>query len=262
VSEPADLLAITDLTFARGNRHVLEAVNWHVRSGDFAFVVGENGAGKTTLLKCLCQALTPKSGTIMLAGKPLSSRAPQEQARMISYLPQADHRVVPYQVRDYVAMGRYPYLNPWAGLTTADNEAIESAMLRVGVDHLAERIMTTLSGGERRKVSLAAALAQGAQTLLLDEPATFLDPKHQVDLQRILRQLNDDGITIIMVTHDLNTMAALGNNVLALRQGRVVYSGSKTEFLKPSPLKDTFSVEFDLQVDESGNCRIYPREPA
>jgi iron complex transport system ATP-binding protein len=152
-----------------------------------------------------------------------------------------------FEVATFVEMGRYPHVGPWAALRAADFEAVREALARTDTSHLAERSMSSLSGGERQRVLIAAALAQGGSILLLDEPTTFLDYRHQVQVVDLLERLHrDQGMTIVAATHDLNRMVAVADEVLALRDGGVVFHGSAEAAFDASTLESIYGTRFEL----------------
>ncbi len=163
----------------------------------------------------------------------------------MSYVPQADGRTLPFTVQEFVMMGRYPYLSPFSSVTRDDEEAVRQALVLTGTDEFAERTLATLSGGERQKVFIAAALAQGARILLLDEPTTFLDYRHQCEIQGILRRVNRERrSTIVAVTHDINIAVLWSERVLALKGGGVAYWGSAEGIMSNAILEDLYGMRF------------------
>jgi iron complex transport system ATP-binding protein len=247
-------LDVHELCFRRGRQDVLLEVTLSVTAGDFVSIVGPNGVGKTTLLKCLMRILTPSSGRVTVLGKELPAYHQRELARHMSYLPQSDHRVPPFTVYEYVMLGRYPHLSPFSRISAADEAVVQTVMDRIGVSAWKDRDLHSLSGGERQKVLIAAALAQGAEILLLDEPASFLDPKHQQEVFRTLGQLNADGVTIVMVTHDINSAALHSRSIVALQHGTVEFSGASEAFMQADVLRRVFDIDARF-VDHPQNGR-------
>jgi len=231
-------IEIRDFSFQLGKKQILRNVSFAVRQGEFLSIVGPNGAGKTTLIKCLDRILTGGTGEIDVFGRPLASYRQKELARRLSYVPQADGRVFPFTVEQFVLMGRYPYLNPFSSIGKDDREALSEAMDLTGTREFADRRLDTLSGGERQKVYIAAALAQGADVLLLDEPTTFLDYRHQAEIRELLaRARRQSGVTIVAVTHDVNLAALESDRIVALREGSVVFTGTPEEVMKSDVLE-------------------------
>ncbi len=163
----------------------------------------------------------------------------------MSYVPQADGRLLPFTVREFVMMGRYPHLSPFSATTPEDESAVERAMEMTQTAEFADRPLDTLSGGERQGALVAAALAQGARLLLLDEPATFLDPRHEEAMARLLRRVNrEGGVTIVAVTHDVNAAALRSDRVVALKGGAVVFAGTGRELMIDEALDLVYGKQF------------------
>jgi iron complex transport system ATP-binding protein len=232
---------------AYGGREVLHGVDLEVPSGQLLTVVGPNGAGKSTLLRALTGLVPAAAGEVTVAGTPLERLSRRDLARRLGYVPQADGRPLPFSVRSFVEMGRYPHLGRWGSLRAADLEAVRWALEVTGTAHLADRALDTLSGGERQLASIAAALAQGASTLLLDEPTSFLDYRHQVEVAGLLERLRvDPGLTIVTVSHDLNASLASADAVLALRDGRLAFHGPPRSILEPETLRAIYDVDLEV----------------
>jgi len=228
-------------------------VGFLVQQGDYLSIIGPNGAGKTTLLKCLDRIWTGATGSIRVHGRELADYAQKELARVMSYVPQADGRFFPFSVREFVMMGRYPHLSPFTSVGSDDEKVVDEALELTGMVSFCTRAVNTLSGGERQKLFIAAAVAQGAEILLLDEPTTFLDPKHQAEIHRVLRELNrSKGATIVSVTHDINSAALASNRILGLKEGSVVYDGPAADVMNNEVLSRIFDKEF-LFVEHPGS---------
>ncbi len=256
-------IAIRDLTCRLGGRAVLDGVSLDIPAGGSVAILGPNGAGKTTLLKCIARIVRPASGAIEILGKASASYAQRDLARVLSYVPQADARYLPFRVSEFVLLGRYPHLSPFSSLTPEDRRAADAAMDRTGTREFADRPIDTLSGGERQRVFIAAALTQGARILLLDEPATFLDYKHQVEVVELLRGLNrDEGVTLVSVTHDANDAALLGDHAIALKAGRVHFAGEISALLAEGVLESVFDTPFDRIAAPAGQILVRAREAA
>jgi iron complex transport system ATP-binding protein len=234
-------IAVRDFSFRLGKKQILRDVSFCVRAGEYLSIVGPNGAGKTTLLKCLDRIYTGGTGQIEIFSRPLASYGQKELARRVSYVPQADGRVFPFTVAEFVLMGRYPYLSPFSTITREDREAVRQALKQTATSKLADRQLDTLSGGERQKVYIAGALAQGADVLLLDEPTTFLDYRHQAEVRDLLARANrQSGVTVVAVTHDVNRAVLDSNRIVALREGTVVFSGSPTEIMRTDVIESIY----------------------
>jgi iron complex transport system ATP-binding protein len=246
------VIRIDRFSFSLGKKEILHDVTFDVHQGEYLSIVGPNGAGKTTLIKCLDRIYRHGSGRIEVFDKPLSQYHQKDLARLLSYVPQADGRVFPFTVEQFVLMGRYPYLSPFSSIGREDRQAVREALEETGTEEFAQRLLTTLSGGERQKVFIAAALAQGAQVLLLDEPTTFLDYHHQAEIRELLTRVNRaSGVTVVAVTHDVNRAALDSDRIVAIRAGSVVFCGRPDEIMKPAVLEAIYGTPF-LLVDHPG----------
>ncbi|MEW6747156.1 MAG: ABC transporter ATP-binding protein [Planctomycetota bacterium] len=258
----APAIVVEQLSHVIEGQRVLEKVSFTVERGEFWSIVGRNGAGKTTLLKCLNRIYTGWSGRIQIDGDPLDILSQKELARRVSYVPQPGEALSPFTVREFALMSRYPHLSPFTSIQPRDEQAVEEALTITETKPFAARSLTTLSGGERQKVFIAAALAQGAPIMLLDEPTTFLDYRHQVEVLRLLRRINREAsTTILAVTHDINTALRASDHVLALKNGRIVYLGSAQGVAGEATLARIYDVSFQFLIDpESGSAVVVPKE--
>ena len=257
------VLEVCDFSFRLGKKEILHEVSFTVRAGEYLSILGPNGAGKTTLLKCLDRIVRGGSGTVRILGQPLEQYRQRELARSISYVPQADGRLFPFTVEQFVLMGRYPYLSPFSAIGVEDHQAVREALELTGTTEFAERLLHTLSGGERQKVFIAAALAQGAQILLLDEPTTFLDYRHQAEIRDVLvRAQARSGMTIVAVTHDVNRAVLDSDRIMALREGRVVFWGTPAEVMQAEVLEQIYQTPLLLAPHpRTGMPIIIPHAP-
>ncbi|MBF0108471.1 MAG: ABC transporter ATP-binding protein [Magnetococcales bacterium] len=199
------IIRIEGLSLHLRGRVLLGDLSLDIHEGEHVAVVGPNGAGKTTLLRCINRILDPTRGEIRIRGKLQEKYRRRELACLLGYVPQFNGGCIPFSVREYVFMGRYPHLRPFCAPGPRDYAMVRDALSLTGTDGFSERPLASLSGGERQKVQIAAALAQGVELLLLDEPATFLDPKHTAEINTLLARINKErGLTLVTVTHDLN----------------------------------------------------------
>jgi iron complex transport system ATP-binding protein len=238
----AALLTARDLSVTLGGRSVLNDISLSLSSGHLVALVGPNGAGKTTLLRALA-GLVPSEGAIHVGGDALSSLSLRQRARRFGYLPQGHVVHWPLPARDIVALGRYPHgaMDP-ARLSPRDAEAVLRAMRATDVVEFSERRVTELSGGERSRVALARVLAVEAPVILADEPTASLDPRHQIDVMKNLRQAADKSALVIVVTHDLGLAARFADTVLVLSEGRLVSQGNAAEALSEQVMADVFRI--------------------
>ena len=233
-------------SFSYAEGAALQEISFTVRRGEFVTIVGPNGSGKSTLLKCLNRILVGDQHRVHIAGRPLADYSQRELAKTLSYVPQAGHATPMFTAYEFVMMGRYPHRGPYSSVTADDDRVVLAALEKTESLAWADRPLDTLSGGECQRVYIAAALTQGANILLLDEPTTSLDPKRQVEIYRLLKQLNREGITILLVTHDVNAAAQFGTSLLGLREGRIAYWGPAAEFLEVQHLKALYDTTFHI----------------
>ena len=251
------LLSARNVNVALAGRAVLTDISLSLTSGHLVALVGPNGAGKTTLLRAL-SGLLPSEGEIHIGGDALSALPLRERAKRFAYLPQGHVVHWPLPSRDIVALGRYPHgaTDP-ARLSPGDTEAVLRAMQAVDVMEFADRRVTELSGGERSRVALARVLAVEAPIVLADEPTASLDPRYQLDVMTNLRRVADDGVLVIVVTHDLGLAARFADTVLVMSDGRLVAEGPPSEALSDKIMAEVFRISA-YRADHQGETVILP----
>jgi iron complex transport system ATP-binding protein len=234
---------VRGLRVALGAREVLSGLDFSAHAGEMTAVIGPNGAGKTTLLRAIAGLLRPTAGTAAVDGRAIADWQPQALARALAYLPQ--ERVVHWALgaRAIVALGRLPYQPMGAGESEADTAAIATALAAMDAGHLAERPVLEMSGGERARILVARALAQQPRVLLADEPATGLDPAHQLTLFRHFTRLAGSGCTIVVALHDLSLAARFCHRIVLMHQGRTVASGSPEDVLTGEHLAAVYGIK-------------------
>jgi iron complex transport system ATP-binding protein len=200
-------------------------VSFEVARGSFTAVIGPNGSGKSTLLRLLLGTLTPESGRSWFEETDVAAWSRPALARAVGVVPQGEEEVFPLEVRELVAMGRYPHLGAWRREGEVDRRAIELAMRRCDVEQFAGRPVSTLSGGERQRARIARALAQEPRALALDEPTVALDVRHEMAIFELLRELGRGGATVLLVTHNLNLAARYADQLLVLDGGALAAEG-------------------------------------
>lgn len=221
---------------------VLENISCHIPAGSVTAIVGPNGCGKTTLLRALTGQLRPMEGGITLGGREITAYERKELARTVALLPQA--REIPaLTVQALVEHGRYPHLGTGRRLTAKDREAVQKAMEQADVASLAHGQLRELSGGQRQRAYIAMALAQDTPVIALDEPTTHLDLNRQLELLDLLRSLQKAGKTIVLVLHDLNHALTCSDQLVLLREGRLVQAGTPRELLQSGSLEQVFGVQ-------------------
>jgi len=243
-------LSAQKLTLAYGLDPVVADLELTVAAGRVTALVGANASGKSTLLRALGRLLKPRSGAVLLDGQAIAGLSTREVARRMAILPQAPAPPESLTVRQLVAQGRYPHQRLLGRWTAADERAVAAALAATGISELADRSLDELSGGQRQHAWIALTLAQETDVLLLDEPTTYLDMAHQVDVLELLDGLNRrDGRTIVMVLHDLNQAARYADQVIALRGGRIVAAGSPREVVTEALVQEVFGLEVRILED-------------
>jgi len=243
-------LAAHNLTVGYGDATVVHDVSLTVGSGKITALTGPNGCGKSTLLKAFARILPPKSGDITLDGAPIRSYPTRAVAKTLALLPQGPVAPEGLTVKELVAQGRFPHQSLFRQWSTGDREAVDRAMHLTNLHDFADRPVHSLSGGQRQRCWLAMVLAQDTPLLLLDEPTTFLDLKVQVDLMALLsRIVKEDGRTILLVLHELNLAAAFADQIVMMREGRIIAEGNAADIVRPAELQSAFDLRADVILD-------------
>lgn len=248
------------LSLSYGDRQVLSGVDVDILPGAVTAVIGGNGCGKSTLLRALTRLLRPTTGQVLLDALPLTDLPARQVARTLGLLPQSPTAPDGIRVADLVGRGRTPHQGIFGQWSTHDHEIAARALSATGIADLAERSIDELSGGQRQRVWIAMALAQDTDILLLDEPTTFLDLPHQLEILDLLRDLNTArGTTIVMVLHDLNLAARYCDRLIALRDGRVAVAGPPDQVVTPAIIREVFDLESHVMPDPvSGAPMVMP----
>ena len=253
-------LAVKNLQLAYGTTVVISDLTLEIAAGRVVSLVGRNGSGKSTLLRSMGRLITPRSGAVLLDGKEIQRIPPRDLARQLAILPQGPTAPDGMTVLDLVETGRYPHRRMFGVKSDEDHEKVQWALRQTGLVDLVDRPLEFLSGGQRQRAWIAMALAQDTGVILLDEPTTFLDVAYQLELMELLRRLNQDhGTTILMVLHDLNQAAAYSDELVAIREGDVYAHGEPHEVLTAEMVRDVFGLEADVVVDaRSGSPMCIP----
>jgi iron complex transport system ATP-binding protein len=236
------LLEAADLVVARGGATILHGVSLALGTGEAVALVGPNAAGKSTLVRTLAGLLPATSGVVRFEGRPIDAWGRSALARAIALVTPEEGAPVLLSVQERVALGRYPHRGPFRPLTAEDRDAVDLALRRTGIGHLAHRPLSTLSSGERQLAALARSLAQQPRVLLLDEPAAHLDIGHQLQLFRILDEVRDGGVAVLAVVHDLQRAAAWAGRMVLLDGGRVTAEGAPSAVLGSTECARAFQV--------------------
>nr|WP_153102363.1 ABC transporter ATP-binding protein [Paraburkholderia hayleyella] len=257
-------LAASGLTVGYQDHVVLDELDIALRAGRVTALCGPNGCGKSTLLRTLAGLQPVRHGTVTVAGVPLASYRRRELARTLTLLSQFNQIPAGLSVRELVAYGRYAHRGWLRGLAEEDRHAVDDALAASGLADDAERDVAALSGGERQRAWIALALAQRAPIVLLDEPTTYLDVHHQLDILSELRRLNRErGLTIVWVLHDLNQAAEFSDEMVLLRAGKIIAQGSPDVIINPAPLEATFGVPMlRMAHPQTGAPMCVPAHPA
>ncbi len=245
-------LSAHGLTVRLGGRAVLDDLSLVLPPGQVTCVIGPNGAGKSTLMACLAGLRRPDRGEARLGDDPIAALPPRSRARLIGFLPQAPEVAWAVDARTLVGLGRTPHVGA-AGLTQADRAAVDRAMAAAEVEPFADRVVNTLSGGERARVLIARALAGEPEWLLADEPLTGLDPGHQIDACDLLRRLaHDQGRGVVVTLHDLPMALRMADYVVVLAAGRRLAEGPPADALTPAVLEQAYGVATRLVAGQAG----------
>jgi iron complex transport system ATP-binding protein len=250
------LLRVDNVSFGyatgRGPGFALHDVSLSVERGSLTGVLGPNGCGKTTLLSLMAGVQRPDRGTVALDNTDLSRLTRRQIAQRVASVPQETHPAFDYSVMEMVLMGRHPHLGALTLEGPADIAIAREMLASTGTAHLSERAYMTLSGGEKQRVVIAAALAQSPELLLLDEPTASLDVGFQLDIAALLQQLNRGrGVTMVLATHDLNLAASLCTHLVMLREGRVLAQGATADVLNAANVRALYGVESDVRFHEA-----------
>jgi iron complex transport system ATP-binding protein len=238
------------VTLAYDKTVVISDLTVDVPEGRITSVVGPNGCGKSTLLRSLARLMKPRGGAVYLDGDAIFNLPTREVAKRLGILPQSPIAPEGLTVRELAAQGRYPHQSWLRQWSREDEKAVEKALETTGVIELADRPLDTLSGGQRQRAWISMALAQETGTLLLDEPTTFLDMAHQLEVLQLLSRLNrEEGRTILMVLHDLNNASRYSHHMIALSEGGIFAAGPPQEVVSPELLREVFHVEADVVPD-------------
>ena len=245
--------------YAGQERPALDGVSMAVPAGSMYAVLGPNGSGKSTLMRALLGVSRLESGRATVDGRACDDWTRKDLARAVGAVPQTESVAFPLTVREMVGMGRYPHLGPLASETDEDRAAVARALSACDVADLSHRDVTTLSGGEFQRVRIARALSQEPRALVLDEPTTSLDIRHQMAILELLRASADEGMTVFLITHSIDLVAQFADHMLLLAEGRVVAQGTPQEVIRADVLSDVYQWPVSVHHDpETGAPRVTP----
>ena len=245
-----EAIEVSQLQVAYEHKLIIENMNLKIPMGKITMIIGANGCGKSTLLKTIARIISPKKGEIKLNGINIQKQAPREIAKKMAVLPQSP--IVPsgLLVKELVSYGRFPYQNAMGGMKQEDVEKVNWAMEVTGVLEFANRSVDSLSGGQRQRAWIAMALAQETEILVLDEPTTYLDMAHQLEILELLQTLNkQQNRTIVMVLHELNNATKFADYIIGVKEGQIVFEGKPLEVITKENLFELYGIEATLQLD-------------
>jgi iron complex transport system ATP-binding protein len=257
---PASRLAAQGVRLGYGDTTIIDELSLEIATGKVTAIVGANACGKSTLLRALARLLKPAQGSVLLDGSDIHRFKSREVARRLGLLPQSPIAPEGIRVVDLVARGRFPHQSLLRQWSTTDETAVNAALMATQTVDLADRLLDELSGGQRQRVWIAMALAQHTPLLLLDEPTTFLDIAHQIEVLELLAGLNEhQGCTIVLVLHDLNQACRFAQEIVAMKRGRIVAAGPPTDVITESVVRDVFGLECMITPDPvAGTPMVIP----
>lgn len=245
------VLEAKNLYLGFAHKQVVENFSLCIEKGEILSILGPNGSGKSTILKALSRNLKPMRGVVCLNGHNIYNMHARCIARQMAVLPQSPQAPGDVTVKELVEYGRFPHQSWWHTRTSEDADMVAWALMQTGLTALADRTVTSLSGGERQRAWIAMALAQKPGILLLDEPTTYLDISHQVEVLELVADLNrNHGLTVVMVLHDINQAAKYSDQILLLQKGKTYAAGTPEKVISVHTLREVFGVEADVWLDE------------
>lgn len=247
-------IEVRGVSFGYAGAMVVDDVSFGVGRGEFLGIIGPNGSGKSTLLRLMSGYLRAQRGQVSIDGRAAESYSRRELGRLIAVVPQETAVTFPFSVTEMVLFGRTPHSGGFGFDREADLAAARHAMERTDTAHLARRPITELSGGERQRVILARALAQEPAILLLDEPAAFLDIRHEVEMYDLLRDLQRGGMTVVSILHDLNLAALYCDRLQLLHSGRIAHAGAPADVITYGTLKEVYGTEVYVALNDITGC--------
>lgn len=249
-------LVAQNLTVGYGESNILSAVDFKVLEGELTVILGPNACGKSTLLKTLSRVLQPNSGRVQLDGVPLGEQKSKDIARILAMLPQTPEAPSEVTVFDVVARGRYPHQSLLRAWSDDDEAACLQAIRAANIEDIAGRPLEALSGGQRQRVWIAMTLAQQTPLLLLDEPTTYLDITHQIEILNLARELYLAGQTVVIVLHDLNLAFRYATHVVLMKQGKIVSQGKPQDIISAEIIKEIYGLDCTVISDPNSHTPL------
>jgi iron complex transport system ATP-binding protein len=239
-------VTVAKVHFSYRREEVLTNITFNIKKGDFLGIIGPNGAGKSTILRIICNILKPSNGKIIIFDQDINCIPRKIIARKIAFVPQETYFALDFTVEEIVMMGRYPYLSAFQKERSEDLNACEHALNHADLMDFKDRLINSLSSGERQRVVLARALAQEPDILLLDEPTSHLDLHHQYAIMELLKKLNNQGISIVIVNHDLNLASLYCQRLVLMHQGEIIDQGRPKDIITKKTLRHVYRTEVDI----------------
>ncbi|WP_264740760.1 ABC transporter ATP-binding protein [Cytobacillus firmus] len=243
-------IATKELTLSYGDTIIINELDLEIPKGEITVFIGGNGCGKSTLLRSIARLLKPKSGAVLLEGEAIARLSTKDVARKMAILPQSPSAPEGLTVLQLVKQGRYPYQTWLKQWSTEDELKVRNALKATGMEELKDRAVDSLSGGQRQRAWIAMTLAQDTDTILLDEPTTYLDMTHQIEILDLLFELNEkEQRTIVMVLHDLNLACRYAHNIVAIKDQKVFAQGKPEHVINCGLVKTVFGMECEVTID-------------
>lgn len=254
-------ISTKNLNISYGNLDIVKDLNLDIPKGKITTIIGSNGCGKSTILKTIARIIQPKSGDIFVNNINIKDQSPKELAKAVAVLPQSPQAPSGLTVEELIAYGRFPHQKGFGKMRKEDNDVVTWALQSTGIEEFRDRPIEALSGGQRQRAWIAMALAQQTDILILDEPTTYLDLAHQLEILKLLEELNrKQGTTIVMVIHELNNAARFADHMIGVKKGKVICQGSAEEVMTKENLKELFNIDAEIVQDPRNNkpvCLTY-----
>ena len=239
-----------NLNISYGNLEIVKDLNLNIPKGKITTIIGANGCGKSTILKTIARILQPKSGDIYVYDKNIKDQSSKELAKTMAVLPQSPQAPSGLTVEELISYGRFPHQKGFGNLKKEDNDIVTWALEVTGIKEFRDRQIEALSGGQRQRAWIAMALAQQTDILVLDEPTTYLDLAHQLEVLKLLEELNrKQGTTIVMVIHELNNAARFADHMIGVKKGKIACQGNAYEVMTKENLKELFNIDAEIVKD-------------
>ena len=254
-------ISTKNLNISYGNLDIVKDLNLDIPKGKITTIIGSNGCGKSTILKTIARIIQAKSGDIFVNNINIKEQSPQDLAKVMAVLPQSPQAPSGLTVEELIAYGRFPHQKGFGKMRKEDEDIVTWALQSTGIEEFRERPIEALSGGQRQRAWIAMALAQQTEILILDEPTTYLDLAHQLEILKLLEELNKkQGTTIVMVIHELNNAARFADHMIGVKKGKVVCEGTAHEVMTKENLKELFNIDAEIVEDPRNNkpvCLTY-----